>query len=201
MPALLPTSHYGVIVWLGRVMRPVGPDLIIHGEAVEEMSLTFAGFAGEVHAGLTRASCSRVKAQYPIGTEIANTRQISVVAAEDLAAIAAELGLATLDPAWLGASMVVEGIADLSHLPPSSRLQAEGGATIVVDLENAPCLQPARTIEQVRPGHGKAFKAAAEGRRGFTGWVEREGRLRVGERLRLHVPSQPAWSGAEAASA
>ena len=37
MPALVPTDHYGTIVWLGRVARPVGPDLIIHGEPIDEM--------------------------------------------------------------------------------------------------------------------------------------------------------------------
>ena len=197
MQSLIPTGHYGTIVWLGRVSRPVGADLIIHGEPVDEMPLTFAGFPGEVHAGLTRSSCSRVLGQYPRGTEIANTRQVTLVAVEDLARIAADLGLETIDPAWLGASVVVEGIGDLSYLPPSSRLQAEGGATLVVDLVNAPCLQPARTIEQARPGHGKAFKAAAEGRRGLTAWVECEGALLLGTRLRLHLPSQRPWSGGQ----
>ena len=200
MPSLLPTGHYGKIVWLGRVSRPVGADLIIHGEPVDEMPLTFAGFPGEVHGGLTRSSCSRVLGQYPRGTEIANTRQVSIVAAEDLATIAADLGLATIDPAWLGASVVVEGVADLSFLPPSSRLQFEDGTTLVVDLMNAPCLQPARTIEKARPGHGKAFKIAAEGRRGLTAWVEREGVLRLGARLRLHLPSQRPWSGGQPVS-
>ena len=138
--------------------------------------------------------------QYSHGTEIANTRQVSVVAAEDLARIAADLRLETIDPAWLGASVVVEGIADLSYLPPSSRLQAEDGATLVVDLMNGPCLQPARTIEQARPGHGKAFKIAADGRRGMTAWVEREGVLRLGARLRLHLPSQRPWSGVQPVS-
>jgi hypothetical protein len=194
MPALVPTEHFGTIAWLGRVSRPVGPDLLIHGEALEEMPLTLAGFEGEVHAGLTRPSCSRVTAQYPKGTEIRNTRQVSLVSAEELAGIAAELGLEALDPAWLGASVVIEGIPDFTHVPPSSRLQGEGGATLVVDMENHPCQEPARTIELARPGHGKAFKAAARGRRGVTAWVEREGTLRLGERVRLHVPGQRAWA-------
>ncbi len=194
MPALVPTDHYGIIVWLGRVARPVGSDLIIHGEPLSEMPLTFAGFAGEVHAGLTRPSCSRVTAQHPRGTEIRNTRQLSLVSAEELAGIAAQLGIAAVDPAWMGASAVIEGIPDFTHVPPSSRLQAEGGTTLVVDMENLPCIEPAKTIEGARPGHGKAFKAAAKGRRGITAWVEREGTLRLGERVRLHVPAQRAWA-------
>ncbi|WP_210530183.1 MOSC domain-containing protein [Rubellimicrobium arenae] len=193
MPALVPSDHYGTVVWLGRVARPVGPDLIIHGEPLTEMLLGFAGFVGEVHAGLTRPSCSRVTMQYPKGTEIRNTRQVSLVGAEELAHIAAELGLEAVDPAWLGASVVIDGIPDFTHVPPSSRLQGEGGATLVVDMENHPCVEPAKTIELARPGHGKAFRAAAKGRRGITAWVEREGILRLGERVRLHVPSQRGW--------
>lgn len=196
MPALVPTDHVGTVTWLGRVARPVGPDLIIHGEPVPEMPLSFAGFIGEVHAGLTRPSCSRVLSQYPRNTEIRNARQVCAVSAEELAAIAAELGLEAVDPAWLGAGVVIAGIPDFTHVPPSSRLQGEGGATLVVDMENLPCQEPARTIEAARPGHGRAFKAAARGRRGVTAWVEREGVLRLGERVRLHVPAQRAWAPA-----
>ncbi|NAZ36218.1 MOSC domain-containing protein [Rubellimicrobium sp. CFH 75288] len=197
MPALVATGHVGTILWLGRVVRPVGPDLLIDGEAVDEMPLTFGGFAGEVHAGLTRPACSRVAALYPKGTEIRNTRQLSLVSAEEMAEVAQALGLDRMDYAWVGASVVVGGIPDFTHLPPSSRLQVEGGATLVVDLENGPCLEPARTIDRARPGHGKRFKEVARGRRGITAWVEREGVLRRGDRLRLHVPAQRAWRGTE----
>ena len=95
----------------------------------------------------------------------------------------------------VGATLVVIGIPDLSHLPPSARLQGEGGATIVVDMQNRPCNLPAREIEAEAPGHGKAFKSAAKGRRGVTAWVERPGVLTLGDRLRLHVPDQRAWRG------
>jgi len=194
MPALVPTDHYGTVVWLGRVTRPVEADLIIHGEPISEMPLTFAGFAAESHAGLTRPACSRVREQYPRGTEIRNTRQVSLVSAEEMARVAEELGLEVFDYAWAGAGVVIEGIPDFTHLPPSARLQGDGGATLVVDMENHPCVEVAKTIETARPGHGKAFKAAAKGRRGITAWVEREGVLRLGERVRLHVPAQRAWA-------
>jgi len=140
----------------------------------------------------------RVLPQYPRGTEIRNTRQFSIVSAEELAQIAAAMALDRLDPAWLGASMVVEGIPDFSHLPPSSRLQGESGATLVVDLENRPCTLPAKVIEAARPGAGKLFKPAGKGKRGITAWVEREGVFRLGDRLRLHVPDQPVWAHLEA---
>ena len=195
MPVLVPTDTYGTITWLGRVAQPVAADLIVHGAPVDALPVTLAGFAGEVHSGLTRASCTRVRDLHPVGTTIRNVRQLTVVSEEELGQIAAALGLDAVDPAWLGASMVVRGIPDFTHVPPSSRLQNAEGATIVVDMLNQPCTQVAKTIEGDRPGHGKAFKSAANNRRGVTAWVEREGTFRLGDRLRLHVPGQRAWAG------
>ena len=156
MPALIPTTHTGTIKWLGRQPVPV-ENLIITSEPVPDMPLTFAGPENEVHAGETRLSCSRVLGQHPRGTTIRNARQLCLVGAEEMAAVAAELGLTDFDYAWVGASVVIAGLPDFTHLPPSSRLQGSDGVTLVIDMENQPCIEPAATIERVRPGHGKAF--------------------------------------------
>lgn len=194
MPALKPTDITGRITWIGRVLDR---DTSLAAEALDRAELTFEGIAGECHGGLTRASCSRVSAQHPKGTTIRNVRQLTILSAEELAATAAEMGLDTLDPAWVGASLIVEGIPDFTHVPPSSRLQAPSGATIVVDMENRPCIFPGKEVIEVeRPGHGKKYKSAAQGRRGVTAWIEREGAIALGDDLRLHIPDQRAWIGA-----
>jgi hypothetical protein len=190
MPALKPTEYTGRIAWIGRVADRASS---LAAEPLSEVAVSYAGIAGEEHAGLTRPSCSRVVAQYPKGTEIRNVRQFSVLSVEELAAIAAKMGVERIDPAWVGASLVVEGIPDFTHLPPSSRLQGPDGVTLVVDMENRPCHLPAKVIGAHLPGVGGRFKAAAHGRRGVTAWVEREGVLRLGEMLRLHVPDQRGW--------
>jgi len=66
-------------------------------------------------------------------------------------------------------------------------------------MENRPCHLVSREIEAAHAGFGKAFKMAAAGRRGVTAWVEREGEIGLGARLRLHIPDQPPWPHAEAA--
>lgn len=190
MPALAPTDITGEIVWIGHVPDR---DASLRSVPVVEAQLTYAGIPGEAHGGLTRASCSRVKSQHPRDTEIRNVRQLSVVSAEELAEIAAACDLDQLDPALIGASMVVSGIPDFTHLPPSSRLQMPDGATLVVDMENRPCHLPAKPINADHPGAGNKFKLAAKGKRGVTAWVEREGVARVGDPVRLHVPDQRAW--------
>ena len=196
MPVLKPTDFIGRIVWLGLV-RDRSAQL--EAEAVAELTATFAGPVGEDHSGLTRPSCSRVVAQYPKGTTIRNTRQFTILSVEELAATAAKMGLERLDPALVGATMVIEGIPDLSHLPPSSRLQGPEGATLVVDIQNRSCQLPAKPIEARHAGFGAKYKSAASGRRGLTAWVEREGVFRLNDAIRLHIPDQPIWAHLEAA--
>lgn len=196
MPALIPTGFTATVIWIGHVADRAAA---LASAPATRMDLTFSGPRGEAHAGLTRPSCSRVKALHPRGTTIRNTRQLAILSAEDLDAIAAAMGLPALDPALTGASLVLRGIPDFSHLPPSSRLQAASGATLVVDMENRPCTLPAKPIEAAHPGHGARFKPAAAGRRGITTWVEREGTLALGDTMRLFIPDQPAWAPLAAA--
>ena len=190
MPALKPTNFKAVIKWIGRVEDR---DAGLRSEPLRSVRLGLDGMEGEAHGGFTRVSCSRVTSQYPKGSEIANVRQLSVLSLEEMALIAAEMGLEALQPEHLGASLVIEGIPDFTHVPPSSRLLAPSGAALVVDMENRPCIYPAKEVEAEHEGYGKAFKPAAKNRRGVTAWVERGGEIVLGDELVLHVPDQPVW--------
>mgnify|MGYP000265313014 CR=1 FL=1 len=190
MPALKPTDITGEVVWIGHV---ADRDTSLRATSQTEAVLTFAGIPDEAHGGEVRPSCVRVVSQYPRNTEIRNVRQLTVLSAEELAQIATDCGLDQLDPADVGASMVIKGIPDFTHLPPSSRLQFADGSAIVVDMENRPCNLPAKVIAQDNPEAGRKFKKAATDKRGVTAWVEREGRVHVGDTVRLHVPDQRAW--------
>lgn len=191
MAILTPTGITGRVAFLG-VVRDRAASL--RADPVQRLELRFDGVAGDSHAGLTRPSCARVKAQHPRrGTPIRNARQVSLVSAEELAATAEALGLDALPPEWVGANLVLAGVPDLTRIPPASRLVFAGGAVLTVDVENAPCRFPAREIEAERPGQGRGYVAAARGRRGLTAWVEREGALSLGEAVRVHVPPQRPW--------
>lgn len=189
MAALKPTQYQGEVVWLGRVTT----EGQLVSTPVEDLDFTFDGPVGELHAGRTRASCSRVTDQHARGTEIANVRQMTILSAEELAETAFAMGIPELDPAWIGATIVLRGLPDLTHLPPSSRLQNETGLTLVVDMENRACVLPGKVIEEIHPEKGPRYKPAAQGRRGVTAWIERPGRLVIGDTLRLHIPDQRPW--------
>ncbi len=190
MPTLIDSGLAGEVIWLGHVPA----DGSLCAQPREHLELGFGGVVGERHEGENRPSCVRVRNLHPVGTEIRNERQLTILADEEIQAIALTMGLVALDPALLGASLVVRGISDFTHVPPSSRLQSASGLTLVVDMENRPCVLPGQEIEAKAPGHGRAFKPAAEDRRGVTAWVQRPGALKLGEKLRLFIPDQRGWA-------
>jgi hypothetical protein len=104
--------------------------------------------------------------------------------------------LAQLDPSWLGASMVIDGIPAFTQVPPSSRLIFGNGTGLVVDMENAPCKYPAELIERLHPGQGLSFPRHARGRRGVVAWVERPGSIALGDTAVLHCPPQRLYAPA-----
>ncbi len=149
---------------------------------VHRLVLTWAGIDGDRHAGPLRAADARTP-WHRRGTEIANTRQLSIVSYEECAEIAALLGIDQIDPALLGANLMVRGLPALSLLMPASRLQFSSGATIFVTEQNAPCRHPADRLAQTHgtPSLSTRFARAAIGRRGLVGLVERPGELAVGD--------------------
>ncbi len=187
MPILRPTKISGRVETIG-VNRD--PEKDLSTERVDTIAVSYEGFEGEAHSGLTRPSCVRVRRQYPEGTEIRNTRQISIVSQEDLAQIAENMDVPHLEPEWLGANLCLSGIPEFTLVPPSSRLIFDGGASLVVDMENEPCEYPGRIIEQHIPGAGERFAKSAINLRGVTAWVEKEGMINQGDAVSLHVPPQ-----------
>lgn len=166
-------------------------------EVTGEVMLHFGGFAGDRHFGLTRPSCSRTP-WHPRGSVISNTRQISIVSMEECALVAHDMGIARLYPSWLGANLAVQNVANLSAMPPSTRIVFPSGATLFVTEENVPCRQPAKVIahEYARPELAASFVKMAMGHRGILALVEREGVIRTGDRLKLVFPrARPSVSG------
>ena len=193
MPVLMPTAIEGRVIGL---YVNGNREATLESKSLERVTASYDGFEGEDHGGLTRPSCSRVKLQYKRGTEIRNTRQISVLSREELASVAADMDLDVIEPEWVGANLILEGIPTLTQLPPSSRLIFENGASLVVDMENGPCRFAAEQIESHRPGKGLRFAKVANGRRGVTAWVEKTGEIALGESVRLHIPPQRIYQAA-----
>jgi hypothetical protein len=162
--------------------------------AVDELRLGFDGIAGDFHAGLTRRSGGR-EPWYPRGTEMRNERQLSVVAADELAIVAGRMGVAEIKPEWIGANLLIEGLPHLSMLPSGTLLFFKGGVTIKVDAQNGPCRIAGRSVaENAGMADHEAgallFPKAAKRLRGLVAWVEKPGRITAGEEISVRVPEQ-----------
>lgn len=161
-------------------------------EAVDALDLCFDGIAGDRHGGPTRRSGGR-EPWYPRGTEMRNERQLSLLAADELAAVAADLGVPEIRPEWIGGNLLLSGIASLSWLPPRTLLFFAGRVTLKVDGDNVPCRASGRSIARRhgdRAGLDTGFVKAARHRRGLVAWVERPGTIALGESFEARLPEQ-----------
>lgn len=181
------------------VLTATGEDFVT--EAVEALDLGFDGIPGDFHAGVTRRSGGR-EPWYPRGTEMRNERQLSIVAADELAEIAAAMGIAGIEPEWIGANLVLGGVPRLSMLPSGTLLFFSGGVTIKVDAQNGPCRLAGRSVarkagmEDVEAG-ALLFPKHGRRLRGLVAWVEKPGRIARGEQVSVRIPEQWIY-GAEA---
>ncbi|KRB33334.1 molybdenum cofactor sulfurase [Mesorhizobium sp. Root695] len=161
---------------------------------VDELRLGFDGISGDFHAGPTRRSGGR-EPWYPRGTEMRNERQLSIVAADELAVVAERMGLTEIKPEWIGANVVIEGVPNLSMLPAGTLLFFKGGVTIKIDAQNGPCRIAGRSIAEnagmadVEAG-ALLFPKMAKRLRGVVAWVEKPGAIKAGEEMSVRVPEQ-----------
>lgn len=155
------------------------------------LDLALDGLGGDRHAGFTRPAGAR-EPWHPRGTEIRSGRQITIVSTEELAEIAAGMGLPVVEASWIGANLVLEGIERLSFLPAGARLFFESGAAVVVEAQNAPCRHAGRAIagHTERPSDELSFPKVAKRLRGLVASVERAGRIAAGEPLKVRLPEQ-----------
>jgi hypothetical protein len=155
---------------------------------VDALELDWGGPVGDRHHGETMRSDVRQASVFAKGTVIRNHRQVSLVAAEELALIAEAMGLPDLAPGLIADNICTEGIPDLTALPRMTRLVFDGGAVLLLGGENLPCTIAGALVEAVHGTAPQAFPKAAIGRRGVTGWVEHPGVVRPGEGLRVVTP-------------
>ncbi|SFZ82922.1 hypothetical protein SAMN02983003_1352 [Devosia enhydra] len=164
---------------------------------VERLDLTFDGIEGDRHAGMIRKSTSR-EPWHRRGTPVRNERQLSILSPDELAATAEALNIAEIRPEWIGGNILIEGVPHLTRLPPRTLLMFEGGATVRVDGDNAPCRKSGAAIMRHvprRPDIELGFVAAAKHRRGLVAWVESEGRVELGEVVSVRIWEQPIYPG------
>ncbi len=105
------------------------------------------------------------------------------------------MGLSELKPEWIGGNMVIDGVPSLSMLPPRTLLFFEGGVTLRVDGQNAPCKVSGRSVAEHAGTSDHTvtaldFVRVSRRLRGIVAWVEKPGIIRAGEKVDVRVPEQ-----------
>ncbi|KAG1651137.1 putative metal-sulfur cluster biosynthesis proteins YuaD [Nymphon striatum] len=180
------------VAWARRNIRKYGGD---------PNRMVLMGHSAGAHLSALVAAQGQSKCQagrepwYERKTEMRNERQLTLVAHDELSLAAKEMGLDKIAPEWIGANLVINGIPNLSFLPASTLLFFEGGVTLKIDFQNAPCRSAGSAIARNLGRDGDVdlalkFKDAAKRRRGLTAWVEKPGTISVGEKVTARIPEQ-----------
>lgn len=156
--------------------------------AVDRLVLDWGGPVGDRHHGLTMKSDSRQRRHYERGTEIRNHRQVTIVAAEEMAVVAEAMGIPDIAPGLVADNLYVTGVPDLTSVPRMTRMVFAEGAVLMLGGPNGPCTIAGALIEAVHGTAPSAFPKAALGRRGLAAWVEHPGVVRPGEGFELRTP-------------
>ena len=178
---------------VARLLNATGKGrLDFRSHTVEHLELDFEGIIGNRHRGHTRRADGRVP-YLKRGTEMRNSRHLSMVSVEDCVEVARRLELPAFDPAWIGANLVVEGIPHFSYLPRASKLFFEGGVILTNEDQNAPCSLSGEAVMLANPGRDDiklAFPKIAKGLRGLVVTVEHPGQLTAGGTINVRLPEQ-----------
>ena len=166
-------------VWPADMSAPV---------SVDTLELDWGGPIGDRHHGELMSSDTRQARVYPRGTTIRNHRQVTIVDVDELAQIAAALGIPRIDPGTIADNICTAGIPNLTSIPPMTRLAFPSGAVIIMGGPNAPCTIAGGMVAQAYGSRAESFPKAAIGRRGVTGWVEHPGLVQPGDAVTVLPP-------------
>ena len=155
------------------------------------LEVDFGGIPGDRHYGLTRITGKRDKKEYPIGSEVKNHRQLSLLDSKELEHISSGLGLeGKIDvlPELLGTNILLEHVPNFTTLPRYSKIRVISNRpknpSIILYGENLPCINPGIKIEEYYGNISKSrFPRAAHKLRGQTGWITARGILQNGDRV------------------
>lgn len=145
------------------------------------------GIAGDHHTGQTRVRST--------GEVVENVRHFTAVSAAELGAVAEEMGVPYIDPAWIGANIcfAFDGSDRFTRsLPDGTRLcDAADRAVLEVRGDTAPCLVAGGVIASRFPHLGvrpERFPRCAMHRRGIYGVALEPATIRTGDVFTALVP-------------
>ena len=150
------------------------------------------GIVGCAHRGYVRKCWDGDK--QPKDSPRRNERQWSAVSVEELAEIAADIGMdEPITAASVGANLCLEGIPQLSRLPKGTLLRFPSGCELIVEEYNPPCKYMGEELSKRHGVSPTAFPKAATLKRGVVGVVEAAGAISTGDEVTVTIYETPGW--------
>lgn len=150
------------------------------------------GIVGCLHRGYVRKCWDGDK--QPKGSPRRNERQWSAVSVEELAEIAADMGIeGPITAASVGANLCIEGIPELSRLPKGTLLRFPSGTELIVEEYNPPCRYMGEEQAKLHGVPATAFPKASKLKRGIVGVVEAAGEISAGDEVTVTIYETPSW--------
>lgn len=123
-----------------------------------------------------------------------NERQWSAVSVEELAEVAADMGIeGPITAASVGANLCLEGIPELSRLPKGTLLKFPSGAELIVEEYNPPCKYMGEEQAKLHNVSATAFPKASTLKRGIVGVIEASGDINAGDNVEVIIYATPSW--------
>lgn len=165
-------------------------DLSKNEQATIQVELD--GIVGCAHRGYVRTCWDGDK--QPKDSARRNERQWSAVSVEELAEIAADMGIeGPITPSSVGANLCIAGIPELSRLPKGTLLKFASGAELIVEEYNPPCKYMGEEQAKLHGVSATAFPKASTLKRGIVGVVEAVGEINAGDAVEVTIYETPSW--------
>ena len=162
------------------------------GRAVDELIVDFAGVVGDRHYGGTRPASS-FEPWHKRAAPIRNGRQLTIVSSDELAEVAAAMGVAEIRPEWIAANLAMSGVPRLTMLPAGTRLIIDDGPVLLIEGENDPCRMAGRSIGEHYADKSDLdllFPIHAQHQLGVIASVESPVTIEVGAMVQVRIPAQ-----------
>jgi MOSC domain-containing protein YiiM len=166
--------------------------------SIDKLTVSWDGIVRDKHTSRTSLARTQDASENGVqkGMEILNLRQFTIISHEELKLTAEKMGIEKINEEDLHPNIVLEGLPNLTQLPFGVRMHFPQFASLLTTGENFPCIVSGNRIQKSNieiKGLNTAYPKAGMHLRGITAMVLKPGFIRVGDIVKIMIPSQSVY--------